>query len=220
MSAAVATLSHNLNGQRLGRKGRDTRDRIIAAAAEVVAQAQPTQVSLSAIAREAGMGMTSLYAYFGDLSELLLAVLGPAMAEAEAAYLAHARIRWTDAELGEQCSAFIGRFHRFWQRHSAILHLRNTLADQKDLRMRNHRITAAQAVIALIVEQMDRNREERGTPATAMATVLYMGFERAINIATDAHFGDDMPASYSPDIAHNLEAEAQLLEFGIRKYRG
>ncbi|MFT3966240.1 MAG: TetR/AcrR family transcriptional regulator, partial [Sphingobium sp.] len=68
-------ISLNLYGQRLGRKGRETRDRIISAANGLLARPEPVQVTLSAVAREASLGMTTLYLYFSDLTELLSAVL-------------------------------------------------------------------------------------------------------------------------------------------------
>ena len=218
-TAAVATLSHNLNGQRLGRKGRDTRERIITVATELVATADHAQISLSAIARQAGMGMTSLYAYFTDLTEVLLAVLDPVMAEADESYLRLVATPWPDATLADNCDAFINAFYQFWLRNSSILHLRNTMADRKDARMTAQRIDAAREVIGHIVAQMGHDPDERGTDAVGMATVLYMGFERAINIATDRHFGDVMTEQFAPDVEHYLQAEARLLEFGIRSYR-
>ena len=67
------SLSHNLLGQRLGRKGRDTRERILAATQRLLDGPIDAPISLSAVAREASLGMTTLYLYFSDLTELLLA---------------------------------------------------------------------------------------------------------------------------------------------------
>src|SRR3546814_7301779 len=89
---ACALVSHNLNGQKLGRKGRITRERILAAAIELIDSPEEA-VTLSAVARRASLGMTSLYNYFTDLTELLLAVLEPVMATAEKSYLALLRDR-------------------------------------------------------------------------------------------------------------------------------
>ncbi|MDE2339992.1 MAG: TetR/AcrR family transcriptional regulator [Alphaproteobacteria bacterium] len=219
-AAAVATLSHNLNGQRLGRKGRDTRERILGVTKELVATADHSQISLSAIARGAGMGMTSLYVYFSDLTEVLLAVLAPVMAEAEDAYIHQIREHWADDTLYDDCLAFVTAFHAFWQRHSKILHLRNTMADQKDKRMVAERIASARIVMWLLVEQMGHDPNAHGTAAVAMATVLYTGIERVITIATDTTLGPGMPSSFTPDVAHFIECEARLLELGIREYRG
>jgi AcrR family transcriptional regulator len=212
-------VSHNLNGQRLGRKGRHTRDRILAVARDIVAESDEAQITLSEVARRAELRMASLYVYFADLSRLIEALLEPVMAEAELAYLSHVRQRWPEEELGDRSAAFIAGFYAFWQRNAKILHLRNTMADKKDAGMMRHRIDAARPVISHIVRQMGHDPDQRGTAVVGMATVLYMGFERAVNIATDSHFGEGMGEAFAPDIEHYLEAEAQLLEFGIRKYR-
>src|SRR3546814_11955977 len=60
---ACALVSHNLNGQKLGRKGRITRERILAAAIELIDSPEEA-VTLSAVARRASLGMTTLYNYF------------------------------------------------------------------------------------------------------------------------------------------------------------
>lgn len=215
----VREVSHNLNGQRLGRKGRDTRDRILAVAKEILAEDDVAQITISEVARRANLRMASLYVYFADLTELALALLEPVMAEAETSYLQLLRTPWPDADLGKHCEQFVQGFYGFWQRNSEILHLRNTMADRKDSRMTEHRVNAARPVIAMLVKQMGYDPEERGSEAVGMGTVLYMGFERAVNIATDRHFGDAMGERFAPDIEHYMQAEARLLELAIADYR-
>lgn len=216
---SLADVSHNLNGQRLGRKGRDTRDRIIAAAREIVEGPDETKITLSEVARRTGLRMASLYVYFKDLSELVVAMLEPVMAEAEASYLDMMRTPWPDQELEAHCQRFVAGFYGFWQRHSGILHLRNTMADRKDHLQTDQRIKAARPVIDLLVAQMGYDPAERGSMAVGMATVLYMGFERAVNIATDRHFGDAMTGQFMPDISHYLEAEVRLIQLAIADLR-
>ena len=70
-------ISHNLNGQRLGRKGRDTRDRIVAVTTELLSEPlEDGLITLSEVARRADIRMGTLYLYFADLTELVFAVLG------------------------------------------------------------------------------------------------------------------------------------------------
>ena len=59
-AAGENPLSHNLQGQKLGRKGRVTRERIIAAAEKLLAGPPGTPVTLSAVAREASLARTTL----------------------------------------------------------------------------------------------------------------------------------------------------------------
>lgn len=216
---ALADVSHNLNGQRLGRKGRDTRDRILAAAKEIIDGPDATQITLSEVARRANLRMASLYVYFADLSELVVALLEPVMAEAEASYLEILRKPWPDDQLVQHCERFVQGFYEFWQRNSSILHLRNTMADRKDRLQTDQRINAARPVIDLLVVQMGRSPAERTSLAVSMATVLYMGFERAVNIATDRHFGDAMADRVMPDVSRYLEAEVRLFHLSIADQR-
>ena len=213
-----AQLSHNLQGQRLGRKGRDTRDRILAATEKLLASDDDAPISLSAVAREASLGMTTLYLYFSDLTELIIAVLNSVMASAEKSYIAHLRSKWPDAALAERCRCFVEDYYAFWQRHSRVLHLRNSYADAGDHRVREHRIAVSLPVIDLLVQQMEAAPGDRLSPAFAMATALLTGIERVITVATDASFNslaDDAEAH----VGVLLQAEARLLELGIRDCR-
>jgi AcrR family transcriptional regulator len=211
--------THNLNGQRLGRKGRDTRDRIIAAAQTLLDGPRSSPLTLSAVAREASLGMTSLYNYFGDLTELLLAMLEPVMVEAEEAYVRKLRTRWPDESLNYECRAFVQAFYGFWQRHSRLLHLRNSLAANQDDRMASHRVLSATPVIQLFVEQMRQDVTVINSPAFGMATVLYAGIERIITVATDVEMESLLQGNFASNIERYLDAEARLLELGICEYR-
>lgn len=211
--------SHNLVGQRLGKKGRDTRERILAATERLLAQDGDSPISLSAVAREASLGMTTLYLYFTDLTELLLAVLDPIMDSAEQSYVAHLREWWPDDDLPRHCTAFVESYHAFWERHTRILHLRNSFADSNDPRMREERIEASLPVMRLLVGQMHRDPSVSRPAVASMATVLLTGLERLITVTTDVGFSklrSDDPAAH---IRNLLRAEARLLEIGIRDCR-
>lgn len=217
-SSIAKAVSHNLNGQRLGKKGRDTRERIICAAQTLLDRPEP--ITLSAVAREASLGMTSLYLYFTDLTELLLAVLEPVMATAEEAYIRAMRARWPDDSLNVHCYEFVSAYYAFWNRHSRILHLRNSMADQHDRRMAVHRVSSAQQLIHLLVDQMDYERRSGNMWAMDMATVLLTGIERVITMATDANVRQMVEAQRPHQVPDRLRTVARLLELGIREFRG
>jgi AcrR family transcriptional regulator len=224
-TAAVAEegdcpLSHNLNGQRLGRKGRDTRERILAAATELLATApRETPISLSAVARQATLGLTSLYNYFADLTELLVALLEPVMATAQDSYLAELRERWPDAELAERSYRFVRAYYDFWAKHSRLMHLRNTLSDTNDERMTIARLRATQPIIRLLVEQMGGDPRALRSRAFGMATVLMIGTERAVTTLTDSELPIRLAADIQHDADHFLLPCARLVEMAIRDMR-
>lgn len=218
-SGVARNVSYNLNGQKLGRKGRVTRERILAATVELLESAGDEPISLSAVARKASLGMTSLYNYFTDLTELLLAVLEPVMATAEDAYMAMLREPWHDEELGARCYRFLCAYYDFWLHHSRLLHLRNSMADNRDARMMMHRVNATQPVIGLFSVQMGGPAEHSLSPAYAMATVLMTGIERTVTVATDRHFADLFGSSFRHEPDHYLRPEARLMELAIRDTR-
>jgi AcrR family transcriptional regulator len=213
-------LSHNLLGQRLGRKGRDTRERIIAATERLLAGPPGTVISLSAVSREASLAQTTLYLYFSDLTELLLAVMEPIMAFAEESYIGKARVFWRDETLAQDCLEFVQSFHAFWARHTRILHLRNFYADSHDERMRLQRQQSSEPLIVLLARQMEIDASRTAQRGMVAGAVLLTGVERMITIATEEDFlsrlQTDDPVAYLRMV---LEAEAHLLELCIRDSR-
>ena len=209
-------LSHNLQGQRLGRKGRVTRERIVAATERLLAD-PAAQLSLSSVAREASLAMTTLYLYFGDFTELLLAIFEPIMASAEASYVRQLREHWPDAELATHCSAFVEAFHAFWERHARALAMRNSYG-AGDARMMQLRIDAASPLIDLLLAQMDA-LPVRGTLQAGMATGLITGLERLVSVATNSKLTGMLAEIPKHTIPVLLQGQARLLELGIRDCR-
>ncbi len=212
---ASKPVSHNLQGQRLGRKGRDTRQRILAATEELLA-ASEEPVTLSAVARKAGLGMTSLYVYFTDLTELLLALLEPIMASGEESYLGQLRQRWPDEALGAHCETFIRSYYAFWRQHTRILHLRNSMSEgQMDERMARHRVSAGIPMVRLMCFQMDADSQQTDTPAYSMATALFTGIDRLVAVRTSTVWSIPENMAFNPNMENQLLAEARLLELAI-----
>jgi len=218
IAAACENISHNLNGQRLGRKGRLTRERILSAAIELLDGSSDDPFTLGNVAKRSGLGMTSLYNYFTDLTELMLAVLEPVMATAENTYLSLLRERWPDEELGEHCYAFVRAYHGFWLRHSRLLHFRNAMADQRDQRMFAHRVNSTRPIIELLVDQMDVELTP-GHPSTSMATIIMTGVERAVTIVTDMDIREVAGIPQDLDVDRYLVPGARLMELAIRDVR-
>ncbi|MFM5931758.1 MAG: TetR/AcrR family transcriptional regulator [Novosphingobium sp.] len=217
--SAFPDVSHNLNGQKLGRKGQATRERILAATIELINEVGDTPISLSAVARRANLGMTSLYNYFTDLTELLLAVLWPVMQEATDGYFSQLRQYWPDDRLEECCREFVQSYFDFWTKHSRVLHLRNNMADQYDERMMMARVRTAQPTIALMRLQM---APAGGTPsanAASMASVLMTGLERAVTVATDTVTPAFIERAFGPRNTQVVEPLTRLLLLAIQDCR-
>ena len=212
-------VAHNLNGQRLGRKGRDTRDRIIATAQEIIAEAREDgTITLSEVARRASIRIGTLYLYFGDLTELVLAVLDPVMATVEDEYVHLVREYWPDEALHEHAERFVAAYFGFWTKHSPLLHLRNSMADRGDERMMLHRVRSAIPVIRLLLMQMDSRPMERGTISSSMATALMTGLERVATVMTDDKI-TRMLNEPTNKVSDLLVVETRIFELAIRDQR-
>ncbi|MEO7383652.1 MAG: TetR/AcrR family transcriptional regulator [Novosphingobium sp.] len=214
-------ISHNLNGQKLGRKGQLTRERIMAATVVLINESADTAISLSAVARRAGLGMTSLYVYFNDLTELVLAVLEPIMHEAgdAAGYFSLLEEYWPDDRLEECCQTFIESYYAFWTKHSRILHLRNNMADQYDERMISARVASAQPVMAMLRRQLTFPGKEVSSSASNMASILMTGIERAVTVATDPVTPAYVERAFGPRNTNVVEPLSRLMFLAVRDCR-
>ncbi|WP_298692821.1 TetR/AcrR family transcriptional regulator [uncultured Sphingomonas sp.] len=214
--------SHNLLGQRLGRKGRDTRERVVAALHQLLATSPDVQPTLTAIAREAGVGMTTLYLYFSDLSELLLAALDPITREARLLIEQHCH-RWSDDILHDECLTFLEAHYRFWAKHSRILHLRNSFADAGDPRLLANRRAMSNPAIECFAHQIGIDARQVETTGSEHAIVLLTMVERMATITTDANIGFAPVALHAGAsdafVLRLLEAEASIMALTIDGFR-
>lgn len=223
LPGSFAEATHNLSGQRLGRKGHETRERIIKAMQDLLDSDDLAPITLSAIAREVGVGMSTLYLYFPDMGELLLAVLSRATDQQEEAFMQCLRIRWPDDMLREHTIDFVRAHFDFWQRHARLMQMRNNFADARDERLLAYRYEASSPLIALLVWQMDGQDDGHESNSADCATVLFTGLERVATVlinpdfATAAHLeGEDARRKYIDRLAL---AEARLVEIAIREMR-
>jgi AcrR family transcriptional regulator len=213
-------ISYNLNGQRLGRKGRETRERIVRAAIEVLGEEGEEPFTLSAVARQASLGMSSLYNYFTDLSELMVAVLEPVTASARETWLAELAHHWPDAEVAERCEKFWQSYAAFWSRNAPVLHQRNRMSDAGDERMLSCRVQASQPLTDGIAMQL--MAVETGTPTDeerAMAGVLVTMMERSVTVQSQPNYRKYTSATQGRSLSVLGAAGARLLMLAVRDCR-
>lgn len=220
---SAAEVSHNLVGQRLGKKGQATRERILAAMLRLLADPDGPPVTLTLVAREAKIGLTNLYLYFPDLGELLLAALQQVMANSEEAYIEALRRRWPDEGLETACRQFLGAHFAFWQRHARLLHMRNALADASDMRVLAYRQSATQPILAMLATQMAPAGMEPDTDCTDFTTVLFTGLERTATVLTHRNYLQISGHAGMRDRAEHaerlLDAEAKIMALAIAQRR-
>ena len=217
----VEQVSHNAAGQRLGRKGQETRERILAAALRLFEDPLAPPVTLTSVAREASISLTNFYLYFPDFVDLVLALLDRVMADSQADYIDVMRTRWSDDDLSRRCLLFLEEHYQFWRRHTRLLHLRNTLSES-DARVMKYRERAIQPMLQFLAMQMDHGTGQ-GFSCADLAMVLLIGFERTATIVTAPKF--EVLAREQVDLADDhivdrlIRSEAHMLELAIRDCR-
>lgn len=218
-----AAVSHNLVGQRLGRKGQATRERILDAMLRLLADPEGPPVTLTGVAREAGIGLSNLYLYFPDLGELLLAALRKVTEDAESEHVERLRRRWPDDGLEAACREFLGAHFAFWRQHARLLHMRNAMADANDLRILNYRQSATQPLLAFLAAQMTTGESEPDRRHTDLATVLFTGLERMATVLTHGNYdlisGHMNPGGKQAHAERLLDAEATVMALTVRTAR-
>jgi AcrR family transcriptional regulator len=217
-----AKAQRNLSGQRLGRKGRETRSRIIAAVGRLVGEPNAQPLSLSAIARETSVTMTTLYLYFADLEELVLAALEPVVAELHP-LVEMLETRWPDEHLGACCVKFIDAYAEYWAKHSRMLHLRNQFAAERDVRFYQLQLRSSRPLLNALARQMDGDGERLG-PGLYTAAFLLTGVEHLATVLTDQDVRylvyDSVKKGLEEPVRSQVRiAEARVLELAIRDQR-
>ncbi len=172
------------------------------------------------MARHTGLRLASIYNYFADPTELFLAVLEPVVAVSEEAYVIQIQDYWPSDELESCASRFVEAFHDYWSEHARILHLRNQMADGGDERVLKQRIEMSRKMVYMLGQQMGGSLSSRLGPEYDLASVLYMGLERVVTVATN----HELRAHYPPDVQPRFEGrtlyqQGRLLALAIADKR-
>lgn len=170
----------NKDGQALGRKGAESRARLLDGARRLIDGTPSAKLTATSIARAAGLASQTFYLYFSDVEELLLELsrqasddMGEIAAELDA--------QWDPAAVREHAGRVVGAFYRYWDRHRAILHIRNFHADSGNDPFVEARNVASLPIVRKIAARIragqgdDRLSEQ---DALARAVIIFSAIER------------------------------------------
>ena len=142
MSAAA----RNLLGQKMGRKGRETRQKIMDASLELLKTTSYKDLSVSEIASEAGLSNATFYVYFKDVEEVLYACVQAAALDLGGLHdILDAE--WNSKNVKEQVSEFVALYNELWEKYRIELRVRNLEADQGNLRFLNLRVETTRELL-------------------------------------------------------------------------
>lgn len=170
---------NNKVGQRLGARGRRTRDRFLEAARALLSTTSPIDLTARAIALAAGSSPPGFFVYFDDVREVMLALCAEASASAET-MLPRTDSLLDPVALEEDVAVMVAAVRAAWDRNAAVLLYRNHEADRGDERFDAVRTQQAQPLLDRLREAIARHRRSPISPqdAFAEAAVLVAAIER------------------------------------------
>jgi AcrR family transcriptional regulator len=172
--------AQNLYGQSMGRKGTQTRERLIRATIELLEKRPLRDVVVSDIATLAGTSSSSFYIYFADVSSAALAAAeGVEQITPEIEALLGSA--WTRADAQDKAGALVESYVNFSSQHHAILRIRNLSADEGDKRFEDVRHRAVSRIHELLEARIAAAKNGLD-PASGASAVLAL-MERIAAIA-------------------------------------
>lgn len=161
------------DGRTPGRRGRATRDRLLATLEELLASTGYRQLRVVDVARAAGTSPATFYQYFTDVDQAIL-VLGERIMADASDLAAHVDDDWDDG--GATARRIVTEFLEFWEEHRSVLRVIDLATEEGDLRFQALRTRALNAVTesltAVIRDAQRAGALPRGLDPMATAGVL------------------------------------------------
>lgn len=196
----------NKAGQKLGRKGLETREKILSATKEILDIAPSGKLTPSSITRRAGLASQSFYLYFENVKEVLLALCEETVAEMPPIVSLFKAAVASGHE--PDMMAFVRAHYEFSRRHLPLFTLRNYFSDNADLRFYSVRARCSIPILNELARVMAERGDISEARAKARAVVVIAGLERMStrqNVATeDGNVSDDDLLQAETDILLTL----------------
>ncbi|GLZ84387.1 hypothetical protein Pres01_04380 [Metapseudomonas resinovorans] len=174
-------VSMNKQGQVLGRKGQETRQRLMAATRRLLFTHALVDITAVAIAKAAGTSSASFYMYFDDVQDVLYSLAleaGEDMAKVSRLL----EEPWAPERFEEEALRLIEALNGVWSRHREVLRYRNLEADRGDPRFEELRMNTyipfIERFAKLILTVNPAVGSRKKSDAYAEATVLQAAMER------------------------------------------
>jgi len=161
-----------VDGRVPGRRGLATRRKLIDCTIKLLATTPYRDLKITDITRAAGTSPATLYQYFIDLEDVLLAVADQAIDEAlQLVDLIEDR-QWKAAGGVHSAEALVDGFLDFWRTHRPTLRVVDLLSTEGDKRFRHKRVLMLNALTRSLAAEIERVNPRSGADPMAMAGVL------------------------------------------------
>lgn len=180
---ALAAETINKSGQTLGRKGLETRARIIETTVQLLDESRGLPPPLLAVARSAKISPPTFYLYFTDVADVIYAAV-EGIGESLTAVAAALETPWTKGEAYSCALSFIDAFFAYWSANSSVLRARNRLADEGSVRFVESRMQSVDRLRTLLAARI-RPAEVNGVVVASpeeLAGTMLTSIERIATI--------------------------------------
>jgi len=140
-SEKVTTDAVALDGRTLGRRGMQTRARLLEATEELLSEGGLRELRVVDIARRIGSSPATFYQYFKDADEAVL-VLAEQVVEETRPIVEVIEGDWTGPEGAERALRLVRSYVRVWDEHRAVMRVRNHAWEEGDRRFRDARLAS------------------------------------------------------------------------------
>ena len=170
-SSAAAPL-RAVDGRVPGRRGLATRGKLIDCTIKLLATTPYRDLKVTDITRAAGTSPATLYQYFVDLQDVLLAVAEQTTEEALQLVDLIADQPWKGAGGVRSAEGLVDGFIDFWRSHRPTLRVVDLLSTEGDKRFRHQRVVMLNAITKSLAEEIRKLNPGNTLDPMAMAGVL------------------------------------------------
>lgn len=162
-----------INGQSLGRKGAQTRRRLLSIGEEMLADTLPFALTPVAVCRRAGLTSAAFYAYFPDIADLLFALAEEVTTKIEAMDLSYLE---APASLETALGRLIDEVYAVHRDHHGVLRYRNVMSEHGEPRFLQLRTRASVPRIRVIERllTMHDNGSASDEPNSRLADAVFI----------------------------------------------
>jgi AcrR family transcriptional regulator len=200
----MARPKQNLYGQEMGNKGILTRARIMNATAELMQRRPLRELRVAEIGALAAVSTSTFYLYFESVAEAGLAVVEE-LQQATPEIMDLLESDWNKGNAFKKAKAFVQAYVSFWDRHHALLRVRNFAADEGDKRFFDARRRSVEPIHLALQEKLvifqEREPDAPRLDPPSAASVLLAMLERTAAVIR-------LPSAHRATRPRQLEAAA------------
>jgi AcrR family transcriptional regulator len=162
------------DGRTPGRRGRATRERLLAATADLLATRSYREVKVVDIARAAGSSPATFYQYFADVEAAIVVLAQRAVEDGRSLVEAVTDVDWRGRAASTAAEALVTAFLGFWHDHAAVMRVIDLAIVEGDRRFRDLRNDLLGPVTEALANGVAERRGGDADPRSEAAALVSM----------------------------------------------